>query len=88
METTVYFFETDDNGKEITEPVAVTLNANGTADVSLLPDGLRESLETEGMPDEMHMGSVFPADGQRFLAALLRESNPYLRFRSTSKKLD
>ena len=44
---------------------------------------MRRTLEGRGVPDALHRDSVLPTDGPTFLAALLRESNAYRRFRSS-----
>jgi len=78
----IYYVPTDASGQEIGEPIPVTLGADGVADLSALPEDLRQRLAF-GVPDEMHRGKVKPEEGERFLEALLLSSNPYRRFRAS-----
>lgn len=78
--TQIYYFPTDHEGKEIGEGIPITLKANGTADVSKLPQDFREQIEAMGVPNELKTGSLFPRDGKRFLLSLLYNSNGYRRF--------
>ncbi len=83
--TAVYYFPLDKEMEE-GEPVKVSLverDGRLVADLSGLPEALRRTLEMRGVPDALHRESVLPTDGPAFLAALLRESNAYRRFRSS-----
>ncbi|MBU1034845.1 hypothetical protein KKD42_03550, partial [Patescibacteria group bacterium] len=75
----IYHFPINERGEEIGEPIPVVLRADGSADISLLPSNLKKHLTDFGVRDELHRGSIFPADGERFLRALLREANGYRR---------
>jgi len=78
---TIYYFPTDAQGRETGEAFKIWLDADGSANLSSLPPGLRETLERFGTPDELHQGLVFPKEGRRFLARLLANANGYRRFR-------
>jgi len=81
---TIYYFPIDGKGAETSKPLPIKLK-NGKVDLSALPTSLAKTLETFGAPDAMHRERIFPKDGERFLEALLRMTNGYLRFRSTAK---
>lgn len=88
--TTIYYFPLE-RGMEEGEPIEVSLverDGRLIADVSQLPEPLRRTLESRGVPDALHRGAVLPDAGPAFLAALLRESNPYRRFRSSSAPVE
>jgi len=78
----VYYFPVDGKGNEIGEPIKIALTADGLADVSGLPEEMKKTYEAWGVPDELHSGRIFPKQGKLFLAALLRMTNGYVRFRS------
>lgn len=80
---TIYYFPTDAQGNENGEPCELKLNADGSADLTALPKKLRETLEQFGTMDELHLGPVYPKDGQHFLKSLLANANGYRRFRQT-----
>ena len=80
---TIYYFPTDAKGNEVGEPCEVKLKDDGSADLSALPERLRETLEQFGTPDALHLGRIFPKDGRRFMNSLLANANGYRRFRST-----
>lgn len=85
LPTAVYYFPLNQEMEE-GSPIEVSLverEGRLVADLSKLPEALRRTLETRGAPDALHRGSVLPTDGPAFLAALLRESNAYRRFRSS-----
>ncbi len=63
--------------------VRVGLAADGSADLSPLPDDVRVHLTDFGVPDEAHRGSVFPSEGSRFLQRLLEEPSRYRVFRAS-----
>ena len=65
------------------QPVRVGLKADGSADLSGLPDDIRRNLEDFGVRDEMHRGQVKASEGSRFLTLLLASSNGYARFEAT-----
>ena len=81
----VYFFAADALGKE-SEPIAVKLNPDGSADLSLLPEKVRGHLTMFGVPDSLHKGVIRPKDGLAFLAALPDAGNQAWRFRATPEK--
>ncbi len=82
----VYFFPHDSEGTEAGKPVSVELKADGTADISKLPENLRSRLENFGVPDEAHQEMLLPKDGENFLRALVRSTNGYVRFRTSQEK--
>ncbi len=81
----VYFFRVNGSGEEVGEPIRIGLLPDGKADLSLIPSGLRETWEADGVMDRMGLVTK-PEDGIAFLQALLDRSNPYERFRSTPEK--
>jgi len=82
----IYFFAADALGKEA-EPVAIKLNADGSANLASLPEKVRGHLAMFGVPDALHKGVIYPKDGAAFLDALLDASNQVWRFRATPEKL-
>jgi len=60
-------------------PILIDLNEDGSANLSRLPDGLRETLESEGVPDPLRRSMIPPREGARFITALLYSTNPQLR---------
>lgn len=82
----IYHFPINEKGEEIGEPIPVVLQADGSADISLMPENLRKHYLNFGVPDELHQSAIFPTDGERFMKALLREVNGYRRFRLTPDK--
>ncbi len=60
----------------------VWLNPDGGANLSALPSALRARLEKYGVPDELHLGTVFPKEGERFLRCLVASADVYRRFRT------
>ncbi|MFZ2803868.1 MAG: hypothetical protein WA001_01460 [Patescibacteria group bacterium] len=85
MTDKIYYFPMDADGNETGKAILIDLNQDGSANVSRLPEELRERLETFGVPDALHQTLLLPKDGSRFLDALLRTANGYTRFRSTDK---
>lgn len=81
----VYYFPIDAEGNDIGDPIKIGLNADGSADLSELPKNMKETLEAFGAPDEFRHHRLLPKDGKRFLAALLRLTNGYVRFRGSNK---
>ena len=81
----VYFFAADALGKEA-EPITIKLNADGSADLSQLPEKVRGHLTLFGVPDALHQGVILPKDGAAFLDALSDASNQAWRFRTTPDK--
>lgn len=84
MPNTVYYFPVLDDGSE-GEPLVVKLGAGGEADLSALPEDVRKHL-AYGVPDRLHQGEILPAEGAAFLEALLRETDGYMRFRTTPER--
>lgn len=82
----IFYFPVNAKGEEFGESIPVEIQADGSADVSKLPEELRGTLEKLGTPDALHQGAVFPKDGEQFLNALLRNTNGYMRFRSHADK--
>ncbi|MEK7473772.1 MAG: hypothetical protein AAB668_03560 [Patescibacteria group bacterium] len=85
LPTAVYYFPLNKKMEE-GDPIEVSLverDGRLVADLSKLPEPMRRTLEGRGVPDALHRDSVLPTDGPTFLAALLRESNAYRRFRSS-----
>ncbi len=81
---TVYYFPIDGAGNETGEAIPVSLKADGSVDLSHLPSDMVRTYEVMGIPDEMHLGRLYPRNGEAFLQALLRMTNGYVRFRSSS----
>jgi|GEM_PF-3934394 len=79
----IYYFPVDANNKETGEAILVDLNANGSANLSRLPETLRHTLESEGVSDTLRLQPIMPSAGKQFLMALLRRTNPYFRFRTS-----
>jgi hypothetical protein len=79
----VYFFPQKPDGEETGDAIPIELTPEQTADLSKLPEDSRRFLSTCGLPDEMHQGFVRPEEGERYLRALLRSTNPLMRFRSS-----
>jgi len=82
----VYYFPIDAKGNEIEDPIRIGLKEDGSADLSGLPDAMRETLERMGTPDASHSGEYYPKDGVLFLRALVTLQNPYARFRIHAEK--
>lgn len=81
----VYFFMAGKDGRE-SEPAAITLEPDGSADLSLLPDPVRGHLTRFGVRNLTHTGQVMPDDGELFLECLLEASNGPWRFRTSPEK--
>lgn len=64
-------------------PIRIGLAADGSADLSPLPEDVREHLSDFGVPDELHQDRVFATEGSRFLKRLLEEPSRYMVFRSS-----
>jgi hypothetical protein len=79
--TQVFWIETDTDGNESGKTFAISLDADGTADLSQLPTEVRETLETFGTFDKLADRRLFPKDGAHFLRALLANANAYQRIR-------
>jgi hypothetical protein len=79
---TVYYVPLDGHGEETDEVVPVTLAADGSADISHLPEWLRRTYEQVGVYAQGKQFRVFPRDGEAFLRGLLAATNGYVRFRS------
>jgi hypothetical protein len=77
---TVYYFPTNERGEE-GQAIAVSLNDQGQADLSGLPEDIRGHLETFGVQDALKTETLFAKDGQLFLEALLYATNQGWRFR-------
>lgn len=52
----------------------MTIKDDGSADLSALPENLREMLEAHGVKDETGYARVLPKEGERFLKLLMRYS--------------
>lgn len=78
----IYYFSINGQGEELSPPIPVSLNKNGSADISALPKAERECFEFFGVPDELGEKTLFPKDGSLFLEAMLAFSSSYCRFRS------
>ncbi len=83
----VYLFCLNGNGEEVGEPIKIGLLTNGTADLSMIPSGLRETWNNDGISDALGLIAVYPKNGEAFLRALLLRSNGYERYRSSPKKI-
>jgi hypothetical protein len=82
----IYFFDTDEMGREVGDPAPVRLADDGTVDLSALPPTVCLALQTFGVMDERRDRLVFPKDGELFLRALLAGSGRALRFRSSPER--
>lgn len=85
MPQCIYYIPLDTELNEAGPPIPITLNADGTADVSKLPQNLQERLSVFGIPNSTHTNSLFPKDGESFLECLPDISNLYMRFREHSE---
>ena len=85
MPMTVYFFPTDAKGRE-TEAREVVLTPEG-ADISALPEDLRDHIQIFGVLDVTRTVQLFPKDGEDFLEALLSARNVNWHFRLTPQKI-
>lgn len=85
--TRIYHFPISAQGEEVSDPIEISLGADGVADLSKLPQDVRDTLEQFGAPDELHQDRVFPKDGEQFLEGLLRMTNGYYRFRTTPERV-
>jgi hypothetical protein len=63
--------------------IRIGLAADGSADLSPLPEDVRKHLADFGVPDEAHQGKIFASEGPRFLQRLLEETNRYRVFRAS-----
>lgn len=81
--TQVYYFPVNADGTETGESILVDLNADGSANLSRLPEKIRSTLEM-GLPNRLRTAALEPADGKKFLEALLRSTNGYFRFRKNA----
>jgi hypothetical protein len=79
----IYHFPVNEAFEETGEALPVTIDANGSADLSALPDKLRDFLTIFGSPDALHRGRLTPEDGEAFLQSLLENATGYWRFRSS-----
>lgn len=61
-------------------PIRVGLTADGAADLSALPEDVREHLVGFGVQDQFHRRWIKSSEGQKFLAALPAASNGYMTF--------
>jgi hypothetical protein len=82
MPDVIYYFPVDEHLNE-GEAVPIRLLPDGSADLSGLPQALRDNLETFGVNDPVTRKQVRHTDGARFLDALLNRGGPYLHVRST-----
>ncbi len=67
--------------------IRIGLKADGSADLSPLPDDVRQHLADFGVPDESHYGKVPASEGSRFLQRLLEEPSRYMVFRATPENV-
>lgn len=63
--------------------IRIGLAADGSADLSPLPDDVRQHLVDFGVPDEAHRGTVYASEGSRFLERLLEEPSRTRVFRAS-----
>lgn len=63
--------------------IRIGLAADGSADLSPLPDDVRKHLADFGVPDEARRGTIFASEGTRFLERLLEEPSRYRVFRAS-----
>ena len=83
---TVYYFPLKENGRE-DDAVPITLLPDGKADISQLPEKIKNHLNSFGIPNEIKSEAVFPEAGKAFLEALLAATNQKMRFRTTPEKI-
>lgn len=81
--TIVYYFPTNGDHEETGDVFPVRLKPDGSADLSKLPDEIRSTIESCGIPSELRTHKLYPKDGGAFLHALLLNANGYRRFRSS-----
>ncbi|MBD3251141.1 hypothetical protein GF380_01570 [Candidatus Uhrbacteria bacterium] len=79
---TIYFYNIDATGKEVEPAYPITMNDDGTIDLSKLPSEIRETLETLGVKAVTGENDLLPADGELFFNQLTAVKTPYMRFRS------
>lgn len=85
----INYFPIDAEGNEIGDPVRVGVNPDGSADLSGLPEAMRVTFENLGVSTPItRMSPTFPKDGKKFLEVLLRQQNPYQRFRRSNQKIN
>ncbi|MCR4278343.1 MAG: hypothetical protein NUV81_00345 [bacterium] len=83
----VYYFPIDAVGNEVEDPIRIGLNEDGSADLSGLPEAMRVTLERVGASTPLTRATpTLPKDGKHFLGLLLRQENPYQRFRQSPIK--
>lgn len=82
--TQLYYVPIDNDGNEKGAPILVSLNPDGSADLSRLPADLQSTLTTFGTPNELRTKTMMPKDGSAFLEALFETQGPYRRFRKTA----
>lgn len=83
--TRIYYFPIDAMGKETGDAIPVELDANGVADISKLPADVQDVVLTSAS-DVTGTKLLSPQDGARFLNALIRMTNGYIRFRNEPTK--
>lgn len=77
---TVYYHPVSADGEPSGADVPVSLNPDGSADISGLPLDIQGRLNAFGVPDMLRINSLFPKDGRKFMVALARNSNGYANF--------
>lgn len=79
--TQLYHVPIDNDGNEKGAPILISLNPDGSADLSRLPATLQSTLNRFGSPNELRTRTIMPKEGAAFLEALYATQNPYMRFR-------
>lgn len=64
----------DGQGNMTSEPAPISVMADGSADLSALPEEFRKTLEALGVKDEIGNARVFPSEGERFIKLLMKHS--------------
>lgn len=77
----IFYIPIDGAGEELQDSRVIDLNPDGSANLQNLPAAMQETYRVLGVIDELHLGKIFPKEGERFLHALLASSTPYTRFR-------
>ena len=80
----INYYPIDTDGNSL-DPILVDLNPDGSANLSRLPESMRQDLLFFGAPDQVHRGRVSAKDGRAFLQALLDSAGAYRRFGLTTE---
>lgn len=78
----------DGEGNPVSEPAPVNVDAQGRADLHVLPEEMRRSFEAYGIKDETGLDRVFPSDGERFINLLKKHSGRHWFCSTNPEPLD